>query len=309
VAGGQLDQNKISKSEFRVEKITLSVQDRNALRALYQDVEVKAKGDELDAKAPEFFAALRKLVEDAGGDAPLPPRPTLTDIEDIEKRVGNDRLTALRAKADDLDVRIAGWKKARAGIAKRLPSWETLERVAGHAKVLAEAKALLQQHEVISTQRLLLNEPDPVAPVVKGLADLLRQAVNGAQAAHEAAYQKAIGALAADSIWSRVARTDQTRILHEVGLDAPEKPNLASDHSLLAALDAKSLAARRTEAEAIPAREEKARELAAKLLEPKVQFVPLDRRLVKTEADVDAWISSQRARLVAALTNGPVQIQ
>lgn len=309
VAGGQLDQNKISKAEFRVEKITLSVQDRNALRALYQELEVKAKGDELDAKAPEFFAALRKLVEEAGGDAPLPPRPSLNDIAEIEKRIGNDRLTALRAIADDLNIRIAGWKKARAGITKRLPSWETLERIAGHAKVLAEAKTLLEQHEAIRTQRLLLNEPDPVAPVVKGLADLLRHAVNAAQSAHEAAYQKTMGALAADSIWSKVARTDQTGMLHDVGLIAPEKPNLGSDHSLLAALDAKSLAARRTEAEAIPAREEKARELAAKLLEPKVQFIPLDRSLMKTEADIDAWIANQREKLVAALKNGPVQIQ
>ncbi|MEB2361910.1 MAG: BREX system P-loop protein BrxC, partial [Bryobacterales bacterium] len=62
VGVGQLDQNKVPKTEFRVEKITLSIQDRNALRALYQEVDVKAKGDELDAKAPEFFAALLTLA-------------------------------------------------------------------------------------------------------------------------------------------------------------------------------------------------------------------------------------------------------
>ncbi len=98
VPAGQLDQNKISKSEFRVETVTLSLQDRLALAGLYKEVEIQSKPAEVDAKAPEFFAAFKRLTEKAGGDPPLPARPSLTDVEDIEKLGGNDRLAKLRAK-------------------------------------------------------------------------------------------------------------------------------------------------------------------------------------------------------------------
>ena len=309
VPAGQLDQNKISKSEFRVEKITLSVSDRLALAGLYKEVDVQVKGPELDAKAPEFFAALKRLAEEAGGDPPLPFCPGLTDVEDIEKLTGNDRLAALRAKADDLKARIAAWKKTRNGIAKRLPSWKTLERLAAHSGAVAESKPWLEQRDAIRSNHRLLAEPDPVAPVLKALADLLRQALNAAHTAHQSAYQSAMDALAADAVWDKLSTADQARILKEVGLEAPAKPDLGSDQALLAALDAKNLAARRTEAEAIPARVEKARQQAAQMLEPKIQFVSLDRNMLKTEADLDAWLASQRMKLIEALKAGPVQIQ
>ncbi len=116
-------------------------------------------------------------------------------------------------------------------------------------------------------------------------------------------------ALAADAVWGKISSADQARILSEVDLEAPSKPDLSSDQALLSALDAKNLAMRRTEAEAIPTRVEKARQMAAKLLEPKVQFISLDRGVLKTESDVDVWLASQRKKLIDALKNGPVQIQ
>ncbi|MCL4854460.1 MAG: BREX system P-loop protein BrxC, partial [Bryobacteraceae bacterium] len=309
VPPGQLDQNKISKSEFRVETITLSVQDRLALAGLYKEVEIQSKPGEVDAKAPEFFAAVKRLAEEAGGDPPVPARPSLTDIEDIEKLVGNDRLANLRAKADDLKARIGQWKKTRDLIGKRVPAWGILERLAAHAGNLAEAKSWLDQREAVLSNRRSLAEPDPVAPVLKALAELLRQALNAAHSALESAYREATDTLAVDAAWGKLSTADQTRILKGVGLEAPAKPDLSSDQALLAALDAKNLAARRTEAEAIPARVEKARQQAAQLIEPKIQFISVDRSVLKTEADVDAWLANQRTKLMAALKSGPVQIQ
>lgn len=309
VTVGQLDQNKVPKTEFRVEKITLSVQDRNALRALYQEVDVKAKGDELDAKAPEFFAALLKLASEAGGEAPAPARPTVTDIEDIRKLVGNDRLSALRTKEAEIKVRIVEWKKTREGIAKREPAWQVLERLASHASILPEAQKSLTQRDAIRSGRLLLADPDPVAPLRSTLADLLRQALIAAQQAQEAAYQTAMDGLSANDAWQKLSLADQTRILGEVGLRAPAKSDTSSDNALLSELDAISLSARRAEAEAIPQRATKAVQSAAKLLKPKTQFVKLQPSLLETEADVDAWLAEQRSAILNMLATGPVQIQ
>ncbi|MBI5445089.1 MAG: BREX system P-loop protein BrxC, partial [Deltaproteobacteria bacterium] len=83
VVAGQLDQNKISKAEFRVERITLSVTDRLALRKLFQSLNVTCKAGEEAAKAQEFLAALLALAAATGGIPPLPaPAPT-TDLEDL----------------------------------------------------------------------------------------------------------------------------------------------------------------------------------------------------------------------------------
>ncbi len=306
---GQLDQNKVPKTEFRVEKITLTIQDRNALRALYQELDIKAKGDELDAKAPEFFIELLKLASEAGGDAPSPMRPAVSDIEDIQKQIGNDRLSALRAKEAELKTLIADWKKTRGLIVKRQPAWQTLERLAGHAGPLAEAQPAITQRDAIRISRLLLADPDPVAPLRGGLADLLRQALNAAHDAQQAAYQAATESLAANATWQKISADDRSRILAAVGLEAPTKPDAGSDDVLLAALDAKNLPARRTEAEAIPARVAKALQQAAQLLEPQIQFVTLERSVLKTETEVDAWLARQRERLLGTLASGPVQIQ
>jgi hypothetical protein len=309
VPAGQLDQNKIAKTEFRVEKITLTVQERNAIKALYLDLDIKAKSEELDAKAPEFFTKLLTLAAEAGGEAPRPPLPSVTDIEDIQKLVGNDRLAQLRDKAPDLRKRIAEWKKTRELIGKRLPAWNTLERLAGHAAALPGAASGRTQVDAIRTKRLLLDDPDRVAPLRATLAGLLRQALNGAQEATEKAYCEALKYLQGNATWQKVAAADQSRILADVGLQPPAKPDVSDDEALLAALDSKDLEARNTEAEAIPARAARALQIAARLLEPKVQFVTLDHAVVRSESEIDAWWGRQRQRLIGALAQGPVQIQ
>src|SRR5690606_4849747 len=56
LAAGQLDQNKLSKTEFRTENITLTAQDKLKLRGLFQEAGIAAKAsDDLDAKATEYL--------------------------------------------------------------------------------------------------------------------------------------------------------------------------------------------------------------------------------------------------------------
>lgn len=181
--------------------------------------------------------------------------------------------------------------------------------MATNAAAMPEAQATLTQVEAIRANRLLLADPDPAAPLRAALADLLRQGLNTTQSAHEAAYARAVEALAADETWQRIPTGDQARILAEVDLEAPSKLDVGSDAALLAAVDAKNLAARKNEAEAVPARVAKALQQAAQLLEPRVQFVALERAVLRTETDIDAWLTRQRSRLLEALKRGPVQTQ
>jgi len=63
------------------------------------------------------------------------------------------------------------------------------------------------------------------------------------------------------------------------------------------------------ERDAIAGRVQQAIERAARLLEPRVQTVSVERSTLHDEQEVDAWLGRHKERLVAALKSGPVLIQ
>ena len=304
---GQLDQNKIAKAEFRVEHATLSVQDRLLVRKLITQL-VQCKTGEEGVKAPEFLNALASLARAAGGNAPLPVQPATTDIEDMQRLVGNDQLVAIKDKTADLESRIKRWTTARDLAAKRLPSWELVEHLARHAGDLPDIKPQLEQIEAIRTQRILLEPTDSVAPIRVAIAVLLREAVNDAHTAHAAAHERAIATLAGNEIWKKLDLTQQAGILSAVGLAAPVKPDVSSDEALGRYLDGRPLRVALAEHDAIPGRVQQAIERAAKLLEPKVQTVTLERSTLRSEQEVDVWLGRQKSKLLEGLKQGPVLI-
>jgi hypothetical protein len=308
LAPGQLDQNKISKAELRVEKITLTVTEKLAIRKVFQALGVGCKAGEELAKAPIFLEQLAALGRATGGDAPLPASASVTDIEDLRARVGNDQLAGIRDNAQIFEKRITEWSATKKLVDARLPTWALVERLAKHAECLAAAEDLLKQVEAVRAQRLLLAPTDPVAPLRSGLADALRKALLETHAGYEAELGKGLTALEASSVWQSLSDSDRASILAKVGL-APAAPlSVPSDEALAAALDTKSLSSRRAEADAVPGRVQKALEQAAKLLEPKVRAISIERATLTTEADVDAWLERQKETLVAAIKDGPVLV-
>ena len=309
VERGQLDQNRIPKAEFRLEKTNISVDDRLKLRKLFQALDVHCKSGEESEKAADFLRAALQLAEQAGGDPPLPARPSVADLEDIQNQAGNERLAGLRDAAASLTNRIADWKKSNALVAQRQPAWKVVERLASHAASVSGSEAARKQVEAIRTQRLLLDPTDPVPPLRSTLTDILRQALNDAHATHDAAYACGMAQLAANATWQRLSPPQQEKILGDVGLVAPSKPDTGSDSTILTALDARNLATRRAEADAVSGRLANALQAAAVLLEPKVHSISVERALLKTADDVRQWAERQQKQLLTAIENGPVQVQ
>lgn len=305
---GQLDQNKIAKSEFRTESIPLSVPDRLRLRKLFQAAGLSCKSGEEAGKAGEFLAMLMNLAHAAGGDAPLPAAPVTTEIEDLQRLTGNEQLAALKNKAAHLEGQIQMWQAAADLAAARKPAWVILERLAGHAVDLPPADPIRIQIAAIRDQRLLLAPTDPVAPLRQLLAALLRETAMGAVAAHQRAYAAALETLDANVIWGRVSATDRASILSAVGLINPVPVDISTDERLIEALDRRGLNGLRAECDATPSRTAGAIERAARLLEPKVQTVALERSTLHNEAELNAWLSRQRERLAASLQHGPVLV-
>jgi len=308
LAPGHLDQNKISKAEFRVERITLTVTERLAIRKLFQAIGLSCKSGEELAKAPEFLDKMLVLGRATGGDPPLPRAPSTTELEDIRARVGNEQVAGIRDKAVDFEKRIAEWTKTKALVGVRMPVWDTVERLARHAAGLAAATEQIKQVEAVRDQRLLLEPTDPVSPTRTALADALRKALLDAHAAHEKAHVAGTAALAGSPVWERLSAADRTSILASAGLTPPAAVDASSDASLLATLDAKPLSARQADADAVAGRVQKALEQAARLLEPKVRPISIERATLTTPDDVQHWADRQQKALLDAIKDGPVLV-
>jgi hypothetical protein len=105
-----------------------------------------------------------------------------------------------------------------------------------------------------------------------------------------------------------VSPSDQESIKAAVGLKAPTKPEIARDDALANHLDQKPLASIQAEIDAIAGRVGLAIERAARLLEPKVQTVMLERSTLRDAAEVEAWIERQKTKLIEAVRRGPVLV-
>lgn len=308
LAPGQLDQNKISKAEFRVERITLSVTDRIAIRKLFQALGINCKAGEELLKAPEFLDKLLALARSTGGEPPLPPLPSVTDIEELLSRVGNEQLAGIREKAADFDKRIGEWIKTKTLVDTRKPLWDIVERLARHAEGLPAAEEHLRQIDAVRNQRLLLEPTDPVSPLRSALVEVLRTALLDAQAAHEKAHIAGVATLDGNLVWQQLDLVNRTNLITGVGLIPSTVVDVSSDASLLAALDVRPLSARQAEADAVPGRVQRALQQAALLLEPKVRPVAVERATLTTEADVQQWVQRQQQLLLAAIKDGPVLV-
>jgi hypothetical protein len=308
LAPGQLDQNRISKAEFRIEKTTISMTDRLKLVGLFNKLKVTTKPNNLAENSATFLAALIALARSAGGAPPLPAAPSTTDIEDIQKLVGNDQLVEILKNADDFQANIDKWTKAKELAEKRNPVWTIVERLAWHASGVPAAADHLKQVEAIRDGRMLLDVSDPATAVRSQLSDVLRAALKQAQATLETAYADGMANLNSSSTWQKLKDADRNKILADVGLVPPEKLDVTTDDALLTMLDRRNLSARRSEVDAIAGRIQRALEQAAKLLQPKVRRIALETATLSSEQEVQAWLERQKKRLEAEITSGPVLV-
>ncbi len=166
----------------------------------------------------------------------------------------------------------------------------------------------MTQAEAVRVGRLLLQDPDPVAPLVNQATHLLRTAVVGARQAYASAFQADVAALVADPNWMQLDATARDGILAAHGVDTVPPAATGTEAELLASLGTMSLGTWRDRREALPNRFAQVRLAAAKLAAPKAVHVSLPSRTLKDEAGVRAWLTEVEADLLEKIKVGPVVV-
>lgn len=306
-----LERKSIGKVVFKVESTTVTTAQRLQIRKLLQKAGVSATQGDESASVPEFVQKLSDLADRAGGEAPKPPRPETGFLEEIRLAGGNEQLVALYNRREELGSSIETWTDLAERIEGRWPEWNMLTRLLSHASGLEDADVIRAQVETIEQQRQLLEEPDPVAPLITGLTQLLRDKLNRLNDDYQARHKQGMARLDEDSNWRQLEPEQRNRLLSEQRLTLADQPTVAvqSTREVLDTLDQCPLSVFADRVAALPSRFDNVAVAAAELCEPEIQFVHVPRRTLKTDEDVDAWAEEVRQQLKAALKKGPVSIR
>jgi hypothetical protein len=303
---GQLDQNSVPAAEFKREQIVVTAAQKIAVRGFIEKCKILAKKGEEETKAGEAIRALEVALRASGGSAPAPESLSLAILQELATKSGPELLVAVAEHAETLKSFWIHCQERESQIAQRRPQWDRAKRLSLHAKGLAEASDAVAQLDAVETNRALLADPDPVAPISKQIAAVLRARLQEVHESHDREVAAALTALADEAAWSRLSADQQAQILAAHHLAPPAKPSVGSDDELVAALDAVSLQARGHMATVAKASVAKALGEAVKLLAPKARALLIKPATLATEAEVEAWVAARRAELIEAIKQGPV---
>jgi len=305
---GQLDQSKVSVTDFRTETATLNAREKMKLRKLFHDAGVECKPNEETAKAGEYLASLADLADRVGGDPPMPQRPKTDHLDTLRGFGGAEQLAEILKQHDQLAKQAKAWGKAADLAAKRKPAWDTLCTLLKHADAMAGADELRAQAEAVKSDRRLLDASDPVPDIRKAAAEALRAAVTAAHAEYAKTYNAHMATLTASDTWKKLKANQQKKILADEGIAEAEALSVGSEADLIRTLEQTPLPAWKTRTDALAQQFARAAMAAAKLLEPKTQHVHLASGALKTTDDLKAWLAKTEKTLTERLADGPVII-
>ncbi|MDP2990544.1 MAG: BREX system P-loop protein BrxC, partial [Kiritimatiellota bacterium] len=305
----ELERKAIGKATFKVEATTVPTYQRIQIRKVLQRMGVQAKQGEELAVVAEFLRLAAELADRAGGEAPKPERPDTSSLEEIRLASGNEQLLTIYNRSDELKTAVETWEDQGKRIEKRWPTWEKLQGLLKHAGDLKDAQEARQQAEAIEKQRLLLADPDPIQPLLKSLEDALRNELTTQRKRYSDGLKEKTVALEADASWQQLAEDERSDIRGQCVIADVPKLGLGTHQELVLALEQHPLAVWRDRIDALSGRFDRARELAAKSLEPQTQTLDIPRRTLKTAEEIDAWVEEVKQQLKAALEKGPIMIR
>lgn len=309
VKPSQITRQSLGATDFRRVTIVVGAAQRIGVRKLLGDMTFPVKSGEEAAAIPAMLRRLTELAQAAGGEAPLPERPSTATIEDLQSLSGNEQFVAVYDRRDELLRSYRNWTSRGDLIRQRLPRWEHLLRLRRHAEGLPLATEMDAQIEGISQSRSLLANPDPVVPLADVLADTLRSSLQEARTALVCVREQEISDLETSDEWQRLSEADRAMLISRHGLGGVPEVQVGTDEALMQTVDAHPLLWWGREMHALPGQVVRAREEAARLLEPDIVTVRPPHRTLRDESEVDAYLGELRSEIMEHISKGdPVML-
>lgn len=294
----ELPQTQIGKATLYKEDEPPTVSQRLAVKGLLTAAGIAYEAGQEGAQISALLQRLKDVAGRTGGPPPLPQAPDTDHLDALLALGGNQRFRAVADDHERLSNDLERWRAADQQREKREAEWRDLERLLRHAQGQPVATAVAPAAVAIHDGRQLLDEPDPLAPVLSELAATLRAEVIDRAAKLGAAQREAVAELEEWDEWPKLDAADREAIVAEAKLLPADPPDVATGARLLEALDAIPLSAWQDRISLVPGRRDQARrQRAAKLLEPESVAVPVPSATIKTASDLEAYLDEVRARV------------
>ncbi len=305
----QITVQQIGVTDFYSEGITVSSGQRIVVRKLITEMGLAVNPGEEAEAIPMVLQRLADLAAAAGGEAPLPERPSTDFIEHLQSLSGNEQFVAVYGQRDALLNSYNVWKLARDQIAQRQPVWRMLEHLLKHASTLPVANEVAPQVDAIKDSRTLLDDPDPVSPLLTKVTAALRTELQKARERLNESQEREIKALETSQEWQSLTEANRQRILNQNGLGSIVQLTIGTDEELLATLDSTPLAAWEDKIAASPGRVKKVHEETARSLLPEVVRIPIPQAMLKSAEEADTYLAALRSQIIKHIEAGkPVMI-
>jgi hypothetical protein len=304
----ELPQTQIGKITLYKEDAPPTVSQRLAVKGLLTAAGIAYEPGQEGAQLSALLQQLKDLAARAGGLPPLPEAPETDHLDALLALAGNQRFHEVADHHARLSADLEQWRIAAAQRAKREREWHDVERLLRHAEGLPVAAAVSPAVTAIHDGRQLLDDPDPIAPVLARLARALRDEVTRLAKQLADDRQAAVAELEAWDEWNKLDLADRDAIVAEAKLVATPPPDVSTETILLEALDATSLSAWNDRISLVPSRRDQARQRAAKKLEPTSVEVKLPSATFKPGDDLAPYFNELRALVQSHLDAGTTVI-
>ncbi len=274
-----------------------TVSQRLAVKGLLTAAGIPYVAGQEAAQISALLQRLKDLAARAGGPPPLPEPPDTDNLDGLLVLAGNQRFRTVADDHNRLSQSLVRWRAADQQREQREAEWHSLQRLLRHAEGLAVTNEVEPAVAAIRDGRQLLDEPDPIGPLLAELTKALRGEVTSRAHQLAAAQREAIAELEAWEEWKRLDTTDQNAIVADAKLLPSDPPDVSTDAKLLNVLDSTPLRGWQDSISLVPGRRARARQRAAKQLEPESVTVTAPSATIKTADDLQAYVDGLRARV------------
>lgn len=289
---------KINQASFKREVHILGAKDKIAIRKLLQDAGITCPpNDEIFRYSNEYLEKLKTLAAQIGGDAPRPEPLNLNFIKEIENREGNERLLEILQQKELLKATFDEWSKNAKIVGEREPKWMLLSELLNHAPDEPELDQWKVQAAAIADNRLILQEPDLILPILSALTRQLGDILNKRKEQFNTSYDQRMAVLQTNDYFNKLKPEQKHTILlkHQL-LQKPELKNLDAA-ALLNQLNKASLYTWDTKIAALPGQFQSALEDAILLSAPQAKTYSLPRKTISSQVEIDNYISVLKGEL------------
>lgn len=292
---------KINQATFKKEVHILGAKDKINIRKLFQDAGINCppnqSNHEIFANSNDYLDKLKSLANKVGGDAPRPEPNNIDFIKEIENKEGNERLLEILQQKDMLQSKFSDWTAKANTVSQREPQWTILVELMNHAPKNAEMEQLKTQVEAIRDNRLLLQEPDLIQPILTAVTDKMVSILNKSKENYNAIYTLQMGELQSNKYFKKLTQEQKHGILAKNQLPVKPEIKVLDSQALLNQLNNASLYTWDTKIAALPGQFQSALEEAILLSAPHSKSYTLPRKTISNQAEIDIYVSGIKKEL------------